>query len=78
MTLRMFYHFPVIEVDCYAGHRGEETPRRVIVDGDAFRVVRVVARWSSPESRFFEVETEDGRSCVLRHDTKADCWELLP
>ncbi len=22
-----------LEVDCYAGHRGEETPRRIEIDG---------------------------------------------
>ena len=73
----LFYHRSVIEVDCYAGHRGEETPRRFVVDGRESRIVNVVARWTSPGFRYFEVQTEDGRFCVLRHDTVRERWECI-
>jgi len=34
-----------VKVDCYAGYRGEETPRRFEIGGRRVRVVEVIDRW---------------------------------
>jgi len=65
-----------LKVDCYAGYRGEETPRRFEADGRRVEVVEVIDRWSGPDHRFFEVRGDDGMRYVLRHDEAADRWEL--
>lgn len=31
-------------VECYAGHKGEETPRAVVIGGKRFEVVAVLSR----------------------------------
>ncbi len=65
-----------IQVECYAGHRGEETPRRFSAEGRTVEVVEVVDRWLAPDYRYFKVCGDDGDIYVLRHDGGADRWEL--
>ncbi len=66
----------VVKVDCYAGYRGEETPRRFEVDGRRVEVVRVVDRWRGPTHRYFRVRGNDGSVYLLRHDESMDLWDL--
>ncbi len=65
-----------IRVECYAGYRGEETPRRFHLGDKAEDVVEVLDRWLSPEYRYFKCLSSDGSTYLLRHDVRADCWEL--
>jgi hypothetical protein len=65
-----------VNVECYAGHRGEETPRRFDLDGRRVEVVEVVDRWSGPDHRYFKLRGDDGAVYILRHDEPADRWEL--
>ena len=65
-----------IEVECYAGYRGEETPRRLRTGSRSIDVARVVDRWLAPGHRYFKVEGEDGATYILRHDVAAGRWEL--
>jgi hypothetical protein len=44
-----------IRVECYAGHRGEETPRRFTLDGRTVEVVDVLDTWPAPDHRYFKV-----------------------
>jgi hypothetical protein len=66
-----------VRVDCYAGHRGEETPRRFDLAGRRVEVLEVVDRWYGPDHRYFKVRGDDGGVYILRHDEPADCWELV-
>ena len=34
-----------VQVECYSGHRGEETPRRFQIGGRRVEVVEVIDRW---------------------------------
>ncbi len=68
--------FEEIQVECYAGYRGEETPRRFQLSGVWLEVAEVVDRWLSPDHRYFKVRGDDGGAYILRHDTHADRWEL--
>ena len=65
-----------LKVDCYAGYRGEETPRHLDIDGRPVEVVEVIDRWFGTDHRYFKVRGDDGAEYLLRHDEPADRWEL--
>jgi hypothetical protein len=65
-----------IRVDCYAGHRGEETPRRVHLDGRCVEVAEVLDRWLAPDHRYFKVLGTDDAIYIMRHNVSPDAWEL--
>ena len=65
-----------IHVECYAGHRGEETPRRFRLGDRAIEVAEVVDQWLDPGHRYFKLRGDDGDLYILRHDPVADVWEL--
>ncbi len=67
----------VIRVECYAGHRGEETPRRFHLDGRAIEVAEVIDRWLAPDHRYFKVRSVRGATYILRHDVATGAWELV-
>lgn len=65
-----------VTVDCYAGYRGEETPRRIDLDGRQVEVVEVIDRWLGPDHRYFKVRGNDGAAYLLRHDEPTDRWQV--
>jgi hypothetical protein len=74
---RLAYHHEVtVRVECYAGHRGEETPRALIIDDRRIEVVDVIDRWLAPNHRYFKLMGDDGDLYIVRHDPAADTWEL--
>jgi hypothetical protein len=69
-------HVLLVRVECYAGYRGEETPRRFSIGDRDVAVVEVLDRWLSPDHRYFKLKGDDGDTYILRHDTTAGRWEL--
>ncbi len=65
-----------LEVVCYAGHRGEETPRSFRLGEREIDVVEVVDRWLAPDHRYFKCRGSDGGVYILRYDVAGDRWEL--
>ena len=65
-----------VTVECYAGHRGEETPRAIVLDGRRVEVAEVLDRWLSPDHRYFKVAGGDGALYILRHDVESGRWSL--
>jgi hypothetical protein len=65
-----------IEVDCYAGHRGEETPRSIRFRGRTVAAVEVIDRWLAPDHRYFKLRGDDGAIYIIRHDLASLEWEL--
>jgi hypothetical protein len=63
-------------VECYAGYRGEQTPRRFILLSHCFEVDELLDCWLGPDHRYFKVLADDGGVYILRHDTRHDSWEL--
>lgn len=62
-----------VRVRCYAGYRGEETPRTVVEAGRELEVLEILERWLEPGRRCFRVRTEDGVG-VLVHEEPRDRW----
>jgi hypothetical protein len=68
--------FTTIAVECYAGSRGEETPRRFGVPGAQVEIAEVIDRWLAPDHRYFKVRDREGALYILRHDASTQQWEL--
>ena len=66
-----------VRVECYAGYRGEESPRRFSFGERQVEVDEVVDRWLSPDHRYFKVRGDDGGVYVLRHDAVSGRWEMI-
>jgi hypothetical protein len=66
-----------VSVSCYAGYRGEETPRRFVLGENRVEVQEVMDRWLAPDHRYFKLRGDDGAVYILRHDSVADRWELV-
>ena len=65
-----------IKVECYAGYRGEETPRRVWMGDRKIDVKEVQDRWLAPNHRYFKILGDDNAVYILRHDSISWVWEL--
>lgn len=65
-----------IRVECYAGARGDQTPRRLSFNGRSIEVIEIIDAWLSPDHRYFKVRGEDGACYILRNDVAAARWEL--
>ena len=65
-----------IRVECYAGHRGEQTPRVLILREHRVAVTEVVDAWLAPEYRYFKLRGADDNTYLVRHDERSDTWEL--
>jgi hypothetical protein len=68
--------FPAVAVECYAGYRGEETPRRFHLGERQVEIAEVVDRWLAPDHRYFKVHDTQGDLYILRNDVVAQQWEL--
>lgn len=65
-----------IQVACYSGYKGEETPRSIIISGKKIEVVDLIDRWLAPDHRYFKFIGSDGGIYIIRHDTYKHLWEL--
>jgi hypothetical protein len=65
-----------VDVVCYAGYRGEETPRRFGLAAATIEVAELVDRWLAPDHRYFKVRDGDGNLYILRNDVVSARWEL--
>lgn len=68
--------FPTVDVECHAGHRGEETPRRFRLGERQVEIAEVVDSWLAPDHRYFKVKDTQGDLYILRNDVATHLWEL--
>ncbi|HEX6212418.1 MAG TPA: hypothetical protein VF136_16680 [Methylomirabilota bacterium] len=66
----------MLRVECYAGHRGEETPRALVLGERRIEVTEVLDRWLGPDHRYFKLRGHDGDTYIVRHDISSGAWEL--
>src|SRR5205814_10528366 len=65
-----------VGVECYAGHRGEQTPRTLILGDRRISVAEVLDAWLAPDYRYFKLKGADGDTYLVRHDERSNTWEL--
>ncbi len=72
-----------IQVQCYAGQKADETPRRFLVDDQWIEIAEVLDRWYQieslpewPRANYFKVHGANDREYLLKHDLEADTWHL--
>lgn len=65
-----------LTVECYAGHRGEQEPRRVHLGGRVIEVEEILDRWIAPDHRYFKLRGNDGAVYIVRNDEARSLWEL--
>ena len=68
--------FPVVDVECHAGYRGEETPRRFRLGERQVEIAEAVDSWLAPDHRYFKVKDSQGDLYILRNNVAAERWEL--
>lgn len=66
-----------IAVECYAGYRADETPRRLYIGERLISIARIIDRWTTPDYRYFKVEGDDRWVYLLRQSPLARRWELV-
>jgi len=66
-----------IQVECYAGYRGEEIPRFIRMAKNKIKVKEIVDRWIAPDHRYFKLIGEDDATYIVRHETATWQWELV-
>lgn len=65
-----------IRVECYAGYRGDETPRAFYLGERRVEVVEVLDRWLAPDHSYFKVRGDDAGTYILRRDEASAEWEM--
>jgi hypothetical protein len=72
-----------IQVECYAGAKADETPRRFSLEKHHLEITEVLDHWYQVESRpewpradYFKVRAVDGREYLFKHDLELDEWFL--
>ncbi|HZR70796.1 MAG TPA: hypothetical protein VFB01_17270 [Burkholderiales bacterium] len=65
-----------LDVESYAGYRGEQEPRAFRLGERRIAVLEIVDRWVGPDHRYFRVSADDGNLYVLRRDDATERWTL--
>ncbi|MEJ2102225.1 MAG: hypothetical protein P8X68_19995 [Desulfobacterales bacterium] len=66
-----------IKVKCYAGYRGEETPRIICFGPRNVEVKEILDRWLDPAHRYFKILGDDKGIYIIRHNMDNWIWELI-
>ncbi len=66
-----------IEVECYAGYRGDESPRVLIVRGRRHQVAGILHQWQEPGRRYFKLRLDGGDERLVCHDVATDSWSEI-
>jgi hypothetical protein len=65
-----------VQVECYAGYKGNERPVRFRFGSHIIEVEAVEDQWHSPDITYFRVRGNDGKTYVLKHNEGQDQWTL--
>jgi hypothetical protein len=66
-----------IKVKCYAGYRGEETPRIISFGSRKVEAKEILDRWLDPAHRYFKILGDDKAIYIIRHNMDSWIWELI-
>jgi len=65
-----------IGIECYAGYKGEQTPRAIVLGDRRITVVDVLDQWLAPDHRYFKLRGNDGDEYIVRQDVVSGDWTL--
>lgn len=67
-----------VQVECYAGYKADEKPRRFCFGERQYDVEAILDQWYGPEDTWFRVRADDGNIYILRHVERGqhDVWTL--
>lgn len=75
--------FEDIQVECYSGYKGEESPRAFVYQGRRYGDLEILDRWYEggldPQAirhDYFKVQTPEGEVFLLRHTPRFEAWTL--
>jgi hypothetical protein len=66
----------IVRVECYAGHKADERPARVLLDRQLVEIAVVEDSWYSPGSTYFRILLSNGERYVLRRQEAQDVWTI--
>ncbi len=76
--------FERIEVECYAGYKGNERPLCFRFQGKEYRIAEIIDRWyegsidsALPHIDYFKVRAEDGNQYIICYNKMFDGWSLV-
>ena len=65
-----------IQVECRAGHHGEQEPCAFWLGQRRLEACEIIDRWFAPQVSWFKVMADDGDLYIQRHGHADDRWEL--
>jgi hypothetical protein len=65
-----------VAVECYAGYKGEQTPRAIVFGERRIAVTEVVDQWLAPDHRYFKIRGDDRAVYIVRQDVASGEWTL--
>lgn len=69
--------FPMeIQVSCYAGYKGEQTPQSITIGNRRVDVTEILDMWLAPDHRYFKFKGSDDGLYIIRHDSNQQLWQL--
>jgi len=66
-----------VRVECYAGYKADESPRKLVLAARTLDIVAIEDRWYSPGATYFRVSVTGGDRYVLRHQEAQEVWSLV-
>jgi hypothetical protein len=83
ITMEKEWVFEDIEVESYAGYKGEESPRAFVHLARRYEILEVLDRWYEggldPQDLrhdYFRVKTKDGEIFLIRYTPRFQAWTL--
>ena len=77
-------HLHPISVECYAGHKANESPRGFRLDDRRIAIAEILDRWYQgdrdpewPIADYFKVVDREGTIYILKRDRESDDWFLV-
>jgi len=72
-----------IKVECHAGYKESEYPKKIYWDDFCFEIEEILDRWYQgdlnpefPQANYFKVLASNQKNFILKHETKTDRWFL--
>lgn len=65
-----------IQVEAYSGYKANERPIKLWIGEKAVFVESIEEQWRGVDAYYFRVNTDDGKSHIVRHNESTDEWTV--